>query len=82
MNIQDQLNQEQIIRQGIIDLIDEVCRKAGEIYPEICTRANRSVEDKRKIVNMVFELVIAENSTITPAAALAQIENELGWTQE
>lgn len=82
MDIQQQLEQEQIVRQSISELIDEICRKAGDIYPHVCTRANRSVEDKRKIIDMVFELVTAENTTLTPAAAIAQIENELGWTQE
>jgi hypothetical protein len=40
------------------------------------------MDDKRKIIDLVFELVTAENSTITPESALAQIEGELDWIQE
>lgn len=82
MDLEAQIQQEQIVREGISMLIDEVCRKAADIYPNICSRANRSMDDKRKIIDLVFELVTAENSTMTPESALAQIEGELDWTQE
>jgi uncharacterized protein YjaG (DUF416 family) len=82
MEINTQILLEEQVRDGIIILIDTICSKAAPIYPNLCKRANRSVDDKRKIVNMVFELIIVENSTMSPESAVAQIDAELGWNQE
>ncbi len=81
-DISTQIAQEQGIRNGLSDLIDVICQKAAPIYPRICARVNRSPDDRRKIIDMAFELLVAENSTMTPDAALAQVESELDWDQE
>ena len=81
-DIQAQIAQEEIVRNGISALIDVICAKAAPIYPRICARANRSMDDRHKIIEMAFELLVGENSTMTPDSALAQVESQLEWNQE
>ncbi len=82
-NLQDNLNEEEILKGVIKKTVDDICSLGVEKYPNICRYASRSNEDKSKIVDDIFDMMTADTLPSTLLGALTQVDNKLNnWPGE
>ncbi len=76
------INEEEELMKNIIrETVDDICLKKNDSYNNICRISSRSVSDRDKIINNVFDLMTSEKIQMGLKDALSSVDANLepGW---
>lgn len=80
ISLDEQLKQEETLKNIIREAINSICEKEHDTYPNICKYCARSESDRNTVVNDVFKMMTADSLPTTLLGALSQVESKLdGW---
>lgn len=71
---QEHLHEDEILIGVIRGTVDDICGSSNLKYSNICNLASRSVDDKNKVVDNIFDLMTDDKMPLSMEAALSQVE--------
>lgn len=80
ITLEEQLKQEETLKNIIREAIDSICEQEHDTYPNICRYCARSEDDKNNVVTDGFKMMTSDGIPNSLLGAISQMESKLdGW---